>query len=98
MNPEVIIFLSVNAWNNCNNKSTFENLDFIDFVPHPSSRWWNRKTKKYAYGNKTALKGVEKFTEIVRNEITRKQHSQVEQSSTCYFFHKFVENKRQIKL
>ncbi|MDO9153359.1 MAG: hypothetical protein Q7U47_06585 [Paludibacter sp.] len=42
LKPEIVIFLSSKAWNNCNVK---KNDDiYINFTAHPSSIWWNRKT------------------------------------------------------
>jgi hypothetical protein len=39
----------------------------FDVVPHPSTSWWNRKSKAYkdSFGNK--LTGKEKLIDILRN-------------------------------
>ncbi|MFZ4798682.1 MAG: hypothetical protein ACOYMA_14380 [Bacteroidia bacterium] len=69
LKPEIIIFLSVKAWNYCSERKKIDYIDFIDYVPHPSSRWWNRKAKKYSFFNNLPLSGSERFREIIKSEI-----------------------------
>lgn len=70
--PDLVIFLSVKAYNsfswlvdNRNEYKLFEDVN-IDFVPHPSSAWWNKKSKKYAIKDEP-LTGREKFIELIRD-------------------------------
>jgi len=63
LNPEIVIFLSSKAWICCNSKGTDDIV--FDFVPHPSSRWWNRKSLKYWIEDKIPLTGREKFEKLV---------------------------------
>jgi hypothetical protein len=63
LKPEVVIFLSSKAWYS-SNKDGMSNTIF-DFVPHPSSNWWNRKSLKYSVDNRIPLTGREKFEKLV---------------------------------
>jgi hypothetical protein len=63
LKPEIVIFLSSKAWICCNSKG-IDDIVF-DFVPHPSSRWWNRKSLKYKVEDKIPLTGREKFEKLV---------------------------------
>ena len=63
LKPDVVIFLSSKAWNS-SNKNGMNNIIF-DFVPHPSSKWWNRKSLKYSLNDRIPLTGREKFEKLV---------------------------------
>ena len=63
LKPEVVIFLSSKAWNS-SNKNGMNDIIF-DFVPHPSSNWWNRKSMKYSGVDRIPLTGKEKFERLV---------------------------------
>jgi hypothetical protein len=71
LQPEIIIFLSVKAWNNCN-KNILANNIIIDFVPHPARPWWNKKSKRYAFKEDIVLTGAEKFKKIAECYINKK--------------------------
>lgn len=66
--PQVVIFLSSKAWNSCNKKNISD--IYFDFTAHPSSIWWNRKAKKYSFGNNNQpLTGCKKFEIIIKNKV-----------------------------
>lgn len=66
--PQVVIFLSSKAWNSCYKKDISD--IYFDFTAHPSSIWWNRKAKKYCFGNNTQpLTGCEKFEIIIKDKV-----------------------------
>lgn len=68
LEPEIIIFLSVKAYENCITKK-INDKTIVNFVPHPGSPWWNRKSKKYGFEKETKLTGKEKFEKIVKRYI-----------------------------
>lgn len=72
---EVVIFLSVKAYNAyswiVDNRNEYDYFDehlkvHIDFVPHPSMAWWNKRSMRYAI-DKVPLTGREKFVELIKN-------------------------------
>lgn len=64
--PNKIIFASIRgyeAFNQVNSKDTSEELNsiLIDFVPHASCKWWNKRAKKY-----NNMNGKEKFISLLK--------------------------------
>ncbi len=71
LKPSVTIFLSSKAWNQCF-KNDIQDIDF-EFTPHPSSKWWNRESKRYAYKSNEILTGSQKFDKLVKDKISNIQ-------------------------
>jgi hypothetical protein len=64
LNPEIVVFLSSKAWNNVLKGDKALSGVSLDFVPHPSHQWWNRKTMKYSIDKRHELTGREKFGKL----------------------------------
>lgn len=69
LKPKVVLFMSSKSWKNVKGK----NIDNIiyDYVPHPSSNWWNRKSNSYQFANQKPLTGREKFEKIVEQHMAK---------------------------
>jgi hypothetical protein len=76
LKPNKIIFATIKGYDaflssDPEQKNTiFEKVKTIDFVPHASSKWWNRAAKKY--GNSKDIEkrtGREKFISLIQNSI-----------------------------
>ena len=69
LKPEKIIFVSKLAYDNFKKSITpsqLENFQYINFVPHPASAWWNRTAPKYGINKDGNIaNGREKFERII---------------------------------
>jgi len=75
LKPDAIIFASRKAFIAFHsslkngNDTINEIVNKIYSIPHPGCRWWNKKSKSYAFNNSGPLTGKEKFQEVLRTLI-----------------------------
>lgn len=69
--PHKIIFISRLAYQAFKTSHSQQNdvFPFTSWTPHPSSSWWNRKSKKYSFNESEALSGRERFEAILDYSI-----------------------------